>query len=48
MLVLCGAAFAGLSPVVLGGVDEWTTTTVVPPGWTLEVDRLGNLVMTRS
>ena len=26
MLVLCGAAFAGLSPVVLGGVDEWTTT----------------------
>jgi N-methylhydantoinase A len=26
-------------------VEEWTTTTVVPPGWYLKVDRLGNLEM---
>jgi N-methylhydantoinase A len=29
-------------------VEEWTTTTLVPPGWGLEVDRLGNLVMTAA
>lgn len=28
-------------------VEEWTTTTVVPPGWELTVDRLGNLVLSR-
>jgi N-methylhydantoinase A len=26
-------------------VEEWTTTTVVPPGWEAEVDELGNLVI---
>ena len=29
-------------------VEEWTTTTVVPPGWTAHVDRLGNLVLGRA
>ncbi|PXY18103.1 hypothetical protein BAY59_34835 [Prauserella coralliicola] len=29
-------------------VEEWTTTTVVPPGWLLEVDELGNMIITRS
>ena len=28
-------------------VEEWTTTTIVPPGWGLIVDRLGNLVLTQ-
>jgi N-methylhydantoinase A len=27
-------------------VEEWTTTTLVPPGWNLTVDELGNLVIT--
>jgi N-methylhydantoinase A len=29
-------------------VEEWTTTTVVPPSWRLVVDRIGNLVLTKS
>lgn len=28
-------------------VEEWTTTTVLPPNWQLKVDRLGNLVLTQ-
>ena len=28
-------------------VEEWATTTAVPPGWTLAVDRVGNLVLTQ-
>jgi N-methylhydantoinase A len=27
-------------------VEEWTTTSVVPPGWRATVDSLGNLVLT--
>lgn len=26
-------------------VEEWTSTTVVPPGWNLTVDRFGNLIL---
>ncbi len=26
-------------------VEEWTTTIVVPPGWSVRVDRLGDLVL---
>jgi N-methylhydantoinase A len=26
-------------------IDEWTTTIVVPEGWSAEVDRIGNLVL---
>ncbi|ADB50634.1 hydantoinase/oxoprolinase family protein [Conexibacter woesei] len=26
-------------------VEEWTTTTLIPPGWTAAADRLGNLVL---
>jgi len=29
-------------------VEEWTTTTVIPPNWKLVVDRIGNLVLTQS
>ena len=29
-------------------VEEWTTTTVIPPGWNLVVDKVGNLVLTQS
>ena len=29
-------------------VEEWTATTVVPPGWQVVVDRLGNLVLTNT
>jgi N-methylhydantoinase A len=29
-------------------VEEWTTTIVVPPGWSARADRLGNLVLRRS
>lgn len=29
-------------------VEEWTTTTVIPPNWNLIVDRIGNLVLTQS
>ncbi len=29
-------------------IEEWTTTIVVPPGWSLQTERLGNLVLTRS
>ena len=29
-------------------VDEQTATTVVPPGWTLRVDELGNLLVTNG
>ena len=29
-------------------VEEWTTTTVIPPKWDLLVDRIGNLVLTQS
>ena len=32
-------------PVV---VEEQSATTIVPPGWTLMVDTLGNLVIRRS
>lgn len=28
-------------------VEEWATTTAVPSGWTLAVDRIGNLVLTQ-
>ncbi|MBO9379874.1 hydantoinase/oxoprolinase family protein [Sphingomonas histidinilytica] len=27
-------------------VEEWTTTTLVPPGWSAGTDRIGNLVLT--
>ena len=36
-----GATFTGP-----GIVEEWTSTTVVPPGWQLTVDRYGNLLLT--
>lgn len=26
-------------------VEEWTTTTLIPPGWTAEIDAIGNLIM---
>jgi len=26
-------------------VEEWTSTTVAPPGWRLTVDRFGNLIL---
>jgi N-methylhydantoinase A len=29
-------------------VEEWTATTVVPPGWSVHADRLGNLVLGRA
>jgi N-methylhydantoinase A len=29
-------------------VEEWTSTTLLPPGWRAIVDRLGNLVLTRG
>lgn len=29
-------------------VEEWTTTTLIPPGWRTIVDRIGNLVLSRS
>jgi N-methylhydantoinase A len=29
-------------------VEEWTATTVVPPGWALRVDDLGDLVLERA
>jgi len=29
-------------------VEEWTTTTLVPPGWAAEIDSIGNLVMKSS
>ena len=29
-------------------VEEWTTTVVVPPGWSARADRLGNLLLERS
>lgn len=29
-------------------VEEWATTTAVPPGWALAVDRLGNLVLAQT
>jgi N-methylhydantoinase A len=35
-----GAMLAG--PAI---VEEWTSTTVVPPGWRLTVDRFGNLIL---
>ena len=28
-------------------VEEWTTTVVVPPGWSARADRLGNLLLER-
>ncbi len=36
-----GATFMGP-----GIVEEWTSTTVVPPSWHLTVDRYGNLLLT--
>jgi N-methylhydantoinase A len=29
-------------------VEEWATTVVVPPGWTANTDRLGNLLLRRE
>jgi N-methylhydantoinase A len=29
-------------------VEEWTTTIVVPPGWTVHTDRIGDLVLTNG
>ena len=29
-------------------VEEWTTTTVILPGWEARVDRIGNLVLSKS
>jgi N-methylhydantoinase A len=29
-------------------VEEWTSTTLVPPGWRASVDRLGDLVLART
>jgi N-methylhydantoinase A len=29
-------------------VEEWTSTTLVPPGWGGTIDRLGNLVLSRN
>jgi N-methylhydantoinase A len=29
-------------------VEEWTTTTLVPPGWSLTTDRIGNLELRRD
>jgi N-methylhydantoinase A len=29
-------------------VEEWTSTTVVPPGWQATVDRLGDLVLSSN
>lgn len=29
-------------------IEEWTTTTVVPPGWVVTVDAYGNLILTHS
>ncbi len=36
-------AFAVQGPAI---VEEWTTTTLVPPGWSAGIDRIGNLVLT--
>jgi N-methylhydantoinase A len=27
-------------------IDEWTTTTIVPPRWQASGDSLGNLILT--
>jgi N-methylhydantoinase A/oxoprolinase/acetone carboxylase beta subunit len=29
-------------------IEEETATTVVPPGWTSRVDKLGNIIVTRK
>ena len=29
-------------------VEEWTSTTLVPPGWTVRTDTLGNLMLART
>jgi N-methylhydantoinase A len=29
-------------------VEEWTSTVVVPPGWSARADRIGNLVLERG
>jgi N-methylhydantoinase A len=29
-------------------IEEWTTTIVVPPGWSVHVDRIGDLVLTNG
>ena len=29
-------------------VEEWTTTSVIPPNWTMLVDRIGNLILTQT
>ena len=29
-------------------IEEWAATVVVPPGWTANTDRLGNLVLRRE
>lgn len=29
-------------------VDEWTTTVIVPPGWSFRIDETGNLELTRE
>lgn len=28
-------------------VEEWTTTTVIPPGWDVVVDKIGNLILNK-
>ncbi|MGW0632334.1 hydantoinase/oxoprolinase family protein [Streptomyces sp. NPDC002758] len=38
-----GAEYRITGPAV---VDEWTTTVIVPPGWSAHVDELSNLVLT--
>ena len=29
-------------------VEEWTSTTLIPPGWTARTDTLGNLLLART
>lgn len=29
-------------------IEEWTTTTVVPPGWAVALDEIGNLMLTNE
>lgn len=38
----------GVGAIVSGPgiIEEWTSTTVIPPSWQLTVDRFGNLILT--
>jgi N-methylhydantoinase A len=29
-------------------IEEWTSTTLVPPGWTARTEELGNLMLART